>query len=140
MVARLARQHGVTGDSTSALFTALASHPKRGAVFTALAPRIALGIVPVLAILDPEVIVLGGPLGTAGGALLAGLVSDEITRAQLWRPTVMASAIPEFPVLRGAREVLVHAVQKRLLDEVSTIPSAPSELADPIRTIHRKEQ
>lgn len=140
MVARLARQHGVTGDSTSALFTALASHPKRGAVLTALAPRIALGIVPVLAILDPEVIVLGGPLGTAGGALLAGLVSDEIARAQLWRPTVMASAIPEFPVLRGAREVLVHAVQKRLLDEVSTIPSAPSELADPIRTIHRKEQ
>lgn len=158
-IARLARKHGITVDNGAAgqvsgagqasgagqvsaaeLTRVLAEHPEREAVFADIAPRIALGIVPVLAILDPEVIVLGGQLGTAGGELLAGLVSDEIARAQLWRPTVTASAIPEFPVLRGAREVLVHAVQKRLLDEVSTIPSAPSELADTIRTIHRKEQ
>jgi len=146
-IARLARKHGIAADnsaagqvSAAALVRALAGHPEREALFADIAPRIALGIVPVLAILDPEVIVLGGPLGTAGGELLAGLVSDEIARAQLWRPTVTASAIPEFPVLRGAREVLVHAVQNRLLDEVSTIPSAPSERADTIRTIHRKEQ
>jgi predicted NBD/HSP70 family sugar kinase len=134
-VAKLARAHGVSGGSSAELLKALADHPERGAVFAVVAPRIALGIVPVLAILDPEVIVLGGPLGTAGGELLAGLVSDEIARAQPWHPTVTASAIPEFPVLRGAREVLVHAVQKRLLDELSTIPSAPSE-----DIIHRKEQ
>jgi predicted NBD/HSP70 family sugar kinase len=139
-VAKLARAHGVSGDSSTELLKSLANHPEGEAVFAAIAPRIALGIVPVLAILDPEVIVLGGPLGTAGGELLAGLVSDEIARAQPWRPIVTASAIPEFPVLRGAREVLVHAVQKRLLDEVSAIPSAPSEEPDTIRTIHRKEQ
>lgn len=139
-VAKLARKHGVSGDTLAEVLDTLAGHPRREAVFADIAPRIALGIVPVLAILDPEVIVLGGPLGTAGGEVLAGLVSDEISRAQLWHPTVTASAIPEFPVLRGAREVLVHAVQKRLLDEVSTIPSAPSEIADTIRTIHRKEQ
>ncbi len=139
-VAKLAREHGVTSDSFAELVEALADHPEREAVFAAVAPRIALGIVPVLAILDPEVIVLGGPLGTAGGELLAGLVSDEIARAQPWRPTITASAIPEFPVLRGAREVLVHAVQERLLDELGTIPSAPSEVADTIRIIHRKEQ
>jgi predicted NBD/HSP70 family sugar kinase len=145
-VAKLARAHGVSDDSgteplsITELLKALAVHPEREAVFAAIAPRIALGIVPVLAILDPEVIVLGGPLGTAGGELLAGLVSDEIARAQPWHPTVTASAVPEFPVLRGAREVLVRAVQKRLLDELSTIPSAPSEVPDTIRTIHRKEQ
>ena len=138
-VAKLARAHGINGDSSAELLKTLAGHPQREAVFAAIAPRIALGIVPVLAILDPEVIVLGGPLGTAGGELLAGLVSDEIARAQPWRPTVTASAIPEFPVLRGAREVLIHAVQKRLLDELSTIPAAPSE-PENIRTIHRKEQ
>lgn len=138
-IARLAHRHGVRGDRTTALIDALAEHPARDAVFAEIAPRIALGIVPVLAILDPEAIVLGGPLGSAGGELLAGLVSAEIARTRLWRPAVTASAIPEFPVLRGAREVLVHEVRNRLLDELSTIPSAP-ETADTVRTIHRKEQ
>jgi predicted NBD/HSP70 family sugar kinase len=124
-VATLARRHGVMGNTLDTLIGALASHPKREEVFAEIAPRIALGIVPVLAILDPEAIVLGGPLGTAGGEVLAALVSDEITRAQPWRPTITPSAIREFPVLRGAREVLVQAVQKRLIDEVSLIPAAP---------------
>lgn len=116
-VAAIAREHGLTG-SAAAILSHLAHHPAREAVFTAIAPRIALGVVPVLAILDPELIVLGGPIGTAGGDLLAGLVRSEIAGTTPWHPGVTRSTVPEFPVLRGAREVLVHQVRQRLFSEL----------------------
>ncbi len=115
---RLAAQHGVHARSLADLCAILATHPAREAVLSALAPRIALGIVPVLAILDPETIVLGGPLGSAGGAELAALVSGEIQTATLWNPMVAASEVAQFPVLRGARELLLRDVRKRLLGEL----------------------
>lgn len=113
----IARENGMTGTARDVV-AALADHPAREAVFTAIAPRIALGVVPVLAILDPELIVLGGPIGTAGGERLADLVRAEIARTTPWHPGVTRSTVPEFPVLRGAREVLVHQVRQRLFSEL----------------------
>jgi predicted NBD/HSP70 family sugar kinase len=114
----IARRHRVTGDTDGDVIAALSDHPARGAVFTEVARRIALGVVPVLAILDPELIVLGGPVGTAGGELLADLVRAEIERTTLWHPRATQSLVPEYPVLRGAREVLVHQVRQHLFDEL----------------------
>lgn len=121
-LARLATAHGMRATSTSELATLLRAHPARDAVLAAIAPRIALGIVPVLAILDPEAIVLGGPLGAAGGAALAARVTAEIAKAGLWDPAVAASAVPDHPVLRGARHMLVHEVRGLLLDELADSP------------------
>lgn len=116
-VVGIARGNGMTGTAAS-IIAALADHPARESVFTAIAPRIALGVVPVLAILDPELIVLGGPVGMVGGELLADLVRAEIARTTPWHPGVTRSTVPEFPVLRGAREVLVHQVRQRLFSEL----------------------
>ena len=114
----IARRHGVAGDTDGEVIAALSEHPAREAVFTEVARRIALGVVPVLAILDPELIVLGGPIGTSGGELLAELVRAEIERTTLWHPRATQSLVPEYPVLRGAREVLVHQVRQHLFDEL----------------------
>ena len=114
----IARRHGVTGDTDGDVIAALSGHPAREGVFTEVARRIALGVVPVLAILDPELIVLGGPIGTSGGELLAELVRTEIERTTLWHPRATQSLVPEYPVLRGAREVLVHQVRQHLFDEL----------------------
>lgn len=116
-IVRIARENGMAGTAAS-IVVDLADHPAREALFSAIAPRIALGVVPVLAILDPELIVLGGPIGTAGGELLADLVRAEIARTTPWHPGVTRSTVPEFPVLRGAREVLVHQVRQRLFSEL----------------------
>ncbi len=116
-VIEIAKANGMTGSPRD-IVRDLADHPAREAVLTAIAPRVAVGVVPVLAILDPELIVLGGPIGSAGGELLAELVGAELARTTPWRPGVTRSSVLEFPVLRGAREVLVHQVRQRLFSEL----------------------
>jgi predicted NBD/HSP70 family sugar kinase len=117
----IARRHGVEGTDARSIALALTDHPNRSAVFAEMAPRIALGVVPVLAILDPGVVVIGGPIGIAGGDELATLVRSEIERDQPWRPRIRGSAVSGDPVLRGARHTLVHQVHQRLSAELDTL-------------------
>lgn len=120
-VMAIAREHGVPGTDDQSVLDTLAGHVAHQVVFTEVARRVALGVAPVLAILDPELIVIGGPVGTAGGKLLAELVRKEIEETTLWHPDVISSAIPKFPVLRGAREVLAHQVQQHLFNELNNL-------------------
>lgn len=120
-VTAIAREHGVPGIDDEAVLSALAQHPAHQGVFTEVARRVALGVIPVLAILDPELIVLGGPVGTAGGELLAELVRQEIEGTTPWHPRVTCSAVPVYPVLRGAREVLIHQVRAHLFGELENL-------------------
>ena len=80
-----------------------------------LAPRIALAVMPVLAVLDPHLVVLGGPTGAAGGDLLADLVQGHIHQTTRWSPTIAATAVPDHAVLRGARSVVGANLRSRLL-------------------------
>ncbi|MET4781679.1 putative NBD/HSP70 family sugar kinase [Glaciihabitans sp. UYNi722] len=119
-VVDIAHRHGVEGTDARSIADAMVGHPERAEVFAELAPRIAHGVIPVLAILDPEVIVLGGPIGAAGGDALAYLVRREIERDHLWRPRVAGSAVEGHPVLRGAREVLMHRLRDLLFTEIDS--------------------
>jgi predicted NBD/HSP70 family sugar kinase len=120
-VARIARSHGLRGRGYAALVEAIATSPEREAVLRDLAPRIAVGVIPVLALLDPELVVLGGPTGRAGGDRLAELVGQHLRRASRWTATIVASDVAEHPVLRGAREHLLAEVRSSLFSEVSRI-------------------
>ena len=86
-----------------------------------LAGRIAVGVVPLLAVVDPGLVVIGGPTGAAGGERLAELVRTAIRRTTRWSPDVVATAVAEHPVLRGARDRLVSEVRASLLDDVNSI-------------------
>lgn len=119
-VAKLARGLGVRGRTFSAVIDAVATSPHRDELLAVLAPRIAVGVIPVLALLDPELVVLGGPTGRAGGTRLAELVGKHVRRA--WgSATVVATGVAEHPVLRGAREHLLTEVRTALFAEVSRI-------------------
>jgi predicted NBD/HSP70 family sugar kinase len=98
------------------------------AALNALADRVVLGVIPVLAVLDPELIVLGGPTGTAGGSRLAELVAERLSgissrrleHSSRWRPAVRESGIAGPPVLGGARRMLVGRIHDRLVADIST--------------------
>ncbi|MEZ0446644.1 ROK family transcriptional regulator [Cellulomonas sp. ICMP 17802] len=117
-VGRLARAHGVRGRTLDATLKDLAGHPARPAVLAELATRVAVGVIPVLAVLDPPVVVLGGPTGAAGGQTLADLVRGHIRRTSRWSPHISVSTVADHPVLRGARSVVGADLRSRLLDLV----------------------
>ncbi|WP_028050540.1 ROK family transcriptional regulator [Cellulomonas sp. URHD0024] len=115
---KLARAHGVRGRTLDSVLAELATHPAKHAVLGELAERVAVGVIPVLAVLDPPVVVLGGPTGAAGGQTLADLVRGHIRRTTRWSPHISVSTVADHPVLRGARSVVGADLRSRLLDLV----------------------
>ncbi len=113
-VARLAG----AGDYAAALVALRRDPALRASVVAQLAPRVALGLAPVLALLDPERIVLGGPTGAAGGPALAAAVAERVRRDTQWHPEVSATGIPTHPVLAGARVQLTATLRATLFDRL----------------------
>lgn len=119
-VTAILRSHGATGDTLAEALVGLADNP---AALAELAPRVALGVLPVLAVLDPDVVVLGGPTGTAGGAALALLVEQQVLTLSRWRPAVVTTGVVRHPVLAGARELLRGEIRARLHSDVNSLVS-----------------
>ncbi|MFP3464703.1 ROK family protein [Leifsonia sp. SIMBA_070] len=115
-VARLAASHGLSAQFQGAE----GADEARERLLGELARRVAVGVVPVLALLDPELVVLGGATGLAGGPRLAELVTAELRPAWGDR-SVVATGVAAHPVLRGAREHLIGDVRDALFAEVSRI-------------------
>jgi predicted NBD/HSP70 family sugar kinase len=85
------------------------------------AERVALVAAPVLAVLDPELVVLGGPIGIAGGERLAELVAAHLAATSRWTPEVRPTGITSQPVIGGARRVLVHRIREHLAHGISSL-------------------
>ncbi|MEU1272758.1 ROK family protein [Streptomyces sp. NPDC005799] len=68
----------------------------------ALADRLAIGVASVVAVLDPGCVVLGGEVGQAGGAELAGRVQARVRRMSPLATEVRPSVLGGAAVLRGA--------------------------------------
>lgn len=85
-----------------------------------IARRIAVTIEPVLAVLDPQLLVLGGPTSLAGGVRLAELVAEGVRSDERAMPDVRLSTIGDSAVLAGARSLLVEQIRTRLEDRIPT--------------------
>ncbi|MGN6502030.1 MAG: ROK family transcriptional regulator [Pseudolysinimonas sp.] len=83
----------------------------------AYAERVALVAAPVIAVLDPELIVLGGPIGISGGDDLARRVAER-----LGRTAVGPTALRTQPVLGGARRLLSRTIRAHLEDLITATP------------------
>lgn len=131
----LAQRAGVEADELDAALDVVAADPAApaaAAFLDALAPRVAVVLEPVVAVLQPEVLVLGGAAGRAGGDRLAALVAEHLDRGALGGTQVRTTAVPDLPVLRGARSVVVGQVRDQVLarvghdhparDDAATIP------------------
>jgi predicted NBD/HSP70 family sugar kinase len=67
-----------------------------------LAELVAVGVVGLCAVLDPGTVVLGGPIGHAGGAPLAELVAAAVAAAIPLPTEVRAGTVTGDPARRGA--------------------------------------
>lgn len=120
----LARGHGIEGETLSELLEAIGQDPARLAILDALAPRVGLVVMPALAVVDPELVILHGPIGAAFGADLASRVEAWLARHSRWSTPVTGPTISSTPVLHGARHVLIDAVRQALVEAVAHLPDA----------------
>ncbi|HEX2143837.1 MAG TPA: ROK family protein, partial [Glycomyces sp.] len=116
-VLEIGAKHGFeTAEPENVLTEAIAAGPTGAACLDEIARGIALGIVAVCVLLDPTVVVLGGPVGYAGGLELAGRVAAQTSQLAPVNPSVVAGAVTDEPVMRGAILHGLDAVRESLFD------------------------
>lgn len=121
-IEKLARAHGIEGETLADLLEAIDRDPARLQILDELAPRVGLVVMPALAVVDPERIILHGPIGITGGSDLAERVEAWLAAHSRWSTPVHGPRISETPVLHGARHVLIDAVRQALVEAVAHLP------------------
>jgi predicted NBD/HSP70 family sugar kinase len=116
-VVRTAREAGMTGPLTPKKVFALARRgdPTACEVVATEARRLALGLAVVVAVVDLELVVLGGGIGGNADLLLEPL-ERELRALSPLRPRLAASALGEDAVLQGAVATALAAAQDWLFD------------------------
>ncbi|MBO1417523.1 ROK family transcriptional regulator [Streptomyces sp. FH025] len=123
-ICELARAHGLPADpagdaaaAEAAVRAALAAGAPGESFLDALAERIALGAAGICVVLDPGCVVLGGEIGRAGGAELAGRVERRLAGLSPLRTEVRAGTAGGGAVLAGAVLTAGDAVRRDLFGE-----------------------
>jgi predicted NBD/HSP70 family sugar kinase len=99
----LAREHGFDEPTaTECVRAAAAAGASGGPFLDALATRLAYGVASVTIVLDPELILISGELGRAGGERLVGRIQEAVGRICPTTPRVALSQVVGNPVLQGA--------------------------------------
>ncbi|RWZ52025.1 ROK family transcriptional regulator [Labedella phragmitis] len=121
----LARDHGLSVDGYPELLALLgsdlAASPRLADLLDDLAPRVGTAMLPLVAVLDPELVVLAGPTGSFAGVPLAQRVERWMADNTRWSPRVATALVDDAPVLRGARLVLLDTVRAAILDSVAAL-------------------
>ncbi|HEV2635268.1 MAG TPA: ROK family protein [Actinocrinis sp.] len=122
-VLKLARAHGFTGaDAPAAVARAVEAGPLGARLLSELADRLAVGLAPIVAVLDPELIVLTGAILRAGADPLREYVAEALHSMAIPRPRLVLSAVPDNPVLAGAIQAALTATRETVFS--ATFPSA----------------
>ena len=85
-----------------------------GRVVAQVAERIALGVAAVAAVLDPDLVVLGGGIGHNAGDLLLEPISRELRACSPFRPRIAVSALGADAVLRGTLATALAGAQEQV--------------------------
>ncbi|MFI6682370.1 ROK family protein [Streptomyces sp. NPDC050485] len=122
---RLARELGV-GDipggaahEVAAVLIARGAEAEQGPekdLLKAFATGLATGLASMVAVLDPELVVLSGGLISAGGEPLRELVQRELSELAASRPRLVVGEVTRLPVLRGALEAALAATRDEVFD------------------------
>jgi len=103
----------------AAVAAAQDGNPEGTGFLADLGRRVAVGVAAIAVTLDPQLVVLGGEVGQAGGEALARRVSAEVSRICPVTPDIVPTAVPDAPVLRGALLAAVGQARADLLASVA---------------------
>ncbi|MEU5399178.1 ROK family transcriptional regulator [Streptomyces sp. NPDC005963] len=121
----LAREVGVKGigqgryTEVASALVARAAEARSGPYrkfLDAYATALATGLASMVALFDPELIVLSGEAIASGGEPLRARVHAELTELAASRPRLVLGAVRERPVLRGALESALTTTRDEVFD------------------------
>jgi predicted NBD/HSP70 family sugar kinase len=115
----LARDNGVPGKTPADVVRAAALDPAAAGDFlTGLADRIAVGLAAVIAVLDPYLVVLAGPIAQAGGEMLLAAVTAAARRVAPLEGSIAVTTIDDDAVLLGTLDAGLIAVHEALIASI----------------------
>ncbi|GAA4840744.1 ROK family transcriptional regulator [Luteimicrobium xylanilyticum] len=120
-VLELGRRCGISPAAGTGTDDALAEVLADDRVVETLARRVAECAAPVLAVLDPEMLVLAGPVAVRGGDRLAARVDELVSVSSPWRARVAPTGLPSGAVLEGARVALLRRLRAGALERAGTL-------------------
>ena len=102
-IVAVAREHGLrASNAETAIRTALRSGEAGDAVVAEVGQRLAVGLAAVVAVIDPQLVVLAGGVFRAGGDRLRTVVQDQLHDLTVPRPRIELTTVADDPVLLGA--------------------------------------
>lgn len=117
-IVEVGRKYGFTGATAQEMVTQALSNGEPGReCLSDIATRVSLGVSAACIVLDPSRVILGGPVGYAGGETLANQVAEAITHIAPVHPSVVPGEVADDPVIRGAIRVGLDREQEALFDE-----------------------
>ncbi|MFD4741091.1 ROK family protein [Streptomyces virginiae] len=110
--------HGPEVAAAVALLTRAAAAPEGAHLrfLQSYATALATGLASVVAVLDPEIVVLSGAAISAGGEPLRALLEAELAELAPSRPRLVPGEVRERPVLHGALESALAATRDEVFD------------------------
>ncbi|SEL66821.1 ROK family transcriptional regulator [Streptacidiphilus jiangxiensis] len=112
-VLALAAEHGLTGASAQDVVTEAVKSGAEAFLRT-LAERMATGLAALVAVVDPELVVLSGQVPRAGGEVLRSLVQEELSGLAIPRPRLLVSELAGSPVVVGALQTALTSAREQV--------------------------
>ena len=126
----LGRRFGLHGATAETLIRrALVAGAEAGEFLDELATRYATGLAAMIAVVDPSLIVLSGPLLQAGGEPLRGRVEREVASLGLTPVPARLGRITTNPVLAGARRVALSRLRDAVFASTAQERPGPTQSA-----------
>lgn len=100
-IVAVAREHGLRAATPESAVRVAARTPGGDAVLTEVGRRLAVGLASVVAVLDPQLVVLAGSVFAAGGERLRTAVEEELHDLTVPRPRIELTRVVDDPVLLG---------------------------------------